>query len=137
MDLKRSLISIALSAAMFAPAAALADDRYDRSDRYDRNEHHHSNSCGHMPAPPPGSSQGDGRYEIRTVSQWVEGRYVREWVPEQCVTKEKRHGWRHRVKTVCSPGYYTDRWIDGHYENVEQWVWVPARRPGFRVSMRF
>lgn len=133
MDLKRSLISIALSAAMFVPAAASAGDRFGRYD----GDHHHSNSCGHVPAPPPGSSQGDGRYEIRTVSRWVEGRYVREWVPEQCVTREKHNRRHRRVKTVCTPGYYTDRWIDGHYENVEQWVWVPARRPGVRVSMHF
>jgi hypothetical protein len=128
MDLKQSLLALAASASLIAPTAAFADHDDDRA-RW--TEHRHSGSCRHspMPAPPPGSVHS-GRYEIRTVQKWVEGRSVREWVPESCV--HKRHG---RVK--CRGGYYVDRWLPGHYEQVEKWVWVPyLPRPGWQVSIR-
>jgi len=130
MDLKHSLLALAASAALIAPAVAFAD--HDDNDGRERwSEHRHTSACHHapMPAPPPGSVRS-GRYEIRTVQNWVGGRWVRDWVPQSCV--QRRHG-----KVKCRDGYYVDRWLPGHYEQVEKWVWVPyAPRPGWQVSIR-
>lgn len=128
MDLKKSLLSILASAALVAPAAAFAEhDEWRDRDR-DRHEHRHSEYCEHRPAP----RDAHGRYELRTISNWVEGRWVRDYVPGKCVQRG-RHG---RVK--CREGHYVDRWVPGYYEETQQWVWVPyVRRPGWQVSVRY
>src|SRR5262245_13967881 len=67
-----------------------------------------------------------GRYERGASQQWAEGRYQQVWVPQQCYTTRWNHG-RHGSREVCRPGYYDQRWVPGHYETVNQWVWVPYR----------
>lgn len=137
MDLTKRLITLAASASLFVPTLAVADD--DRDEAWGRDPHHrHSSFCGHhapapAPAPPPITSEPQGRYELRMVDQWVEGQWVRDWVPERCVTKHKRRG----TVTRCKNGYYVDRWQPGYYEQVQKWVWVPAPRPRFSVSAHF
>lgn len=127
MDLKRTLLTLITGASLMAPVAVFAD--YD-GDRYER-DHRHGSSCNHGPAPLPPPYEQRGRYEIRTVRTWVEGQWVRDWVPDRCV--EKRHG---RIK--CKGGHYVDRWVPGRYELLEKWVWVPyAPRPGWQVSVRY
>lgn len=150
MNMKTLLLSLGAGAFLLSPAIAFADDddRRDRHDRTDRHsqyqhpagavnpygQHHvHGSGCYHAPAPqPPPSSQPRGRYELRTVQQWVEGRWVRDWVPERCVYKGRK---RHKMK--CTEGHYVDRWVPGYYDDVEQWVWVENTRPGWQVSMRW
>ena len=127
MDLKQTVLSLFAGVMLISPAAALAEHDDDRNEL----SHRHGPSCNHPapPAPPVGGERG--RYEIRLVRTWVEGKLVRDWVPGQCV--EKRHG---RVK--CRNGYYADRWVPGHFEQLEKWVWVPyAPRPGWQVSVRY
>lgn len=135
MNLKRYILSLAVGAGLLVPALALADgDRHERRHR----DHRHDSHCGHhatpVPPQPPMTSQPTGRYELRTVQKWVDGHYVRDWVPETCVYKGKK-----RRKVKCTEGYYTDRFVPGHYQNVEEWVWVDYGRPrfGVQVSARF
>ena len=77
-------------------------------------------------------TQASGRYELRTTQQWVADRY--EQVPvEQCRVVYFGGGNHHRFhfqggRTICSTGYES-RLIPGHYENVQQQVWVPVFRP--------
>jgi hypothetical protein len=60
-----------------------------------------------------------GRYELRTTQRWVEGYYQSTWVPGACVG-------RHIVK-VCSPGYYRQDYVAGHYVNDQSWVFIEDR----------
>lgn len=83
--------------------------------------HVHSDSCRHSPAPLP-PPQARGRYELQTVSRWVEGGYEEVWVPEVCETRHRRH----KRVTRCTGGYYEQRQRPGYYEQVQDWVWVPA-----------
>ncbi|MBX5481098.1 MAG: hypothetical protein IRZ16_04500 [Myxococcaceae bacterium] len=116
MDLKRKILGVAMAAAMFVPAAAFA---------HDWGVHHHSASCTHGPMP---AARPGGHYEVRTVQTWVDGRWVQDYVPERCVTRHKgRHG--RRTVTSCTPAHYMKRWVDGHYENREEWVFVPDPVP--------
>jgi hypothetical protein len=161
MNLKSGILSLLTSAlvgtVLFGAAAASAGDWADmrrgndserRDDRRDDDRrggspslisvHVHGPSCHHAPAPAP---RPDGRYELRTTQRWVSGYQDRVWVPEVCHTKEKRHS----RKTVCRGGYYDTRYVEGHYEPVEEWVWVanPPRHehhrsgPSIQVTARF
>ena len=126
MDLRHTVLSVLAGAMLISPVAAFADHDDDR----DEFTHQHGPSCHHPPLPPPPARADRGRYEIRIVRTWVDGKWVRDWVPGYCM--EKRHG---RVK--CQGGYYVDRWVPGYYDQVEKWVWVPyALRPGWQVSIR-
>lgn len=61
-----------------------------------------------------------GRYELKYAQQWVPGSYQQVWVPESC-------SYRPRWGTQqCTQGHYDQQWVNGHYESVEQWVWVRA-----------
>ncbi|WP_223755421.1 hypothetical protein [Myxococcus sp. RHSTA-1-4] len=108
------------------------DDRYDdRDDDRDYRDNHnhrgggrvevhvHGDSCRHGPAPLP-PPRARGRYELQTVSRYVEGRYEQVWVPEVCKERQRRHS---RV-TKCRGGYYEQQWVPGRYEQVQEWVWV-------------
>lgn len=125
-----TLSKLFLAAVLAVPFTASADhdeDDYDDDDRRRAPAHVHGGACRHehrVDAPPP-PPRREGRYELRTVQHWVEGRYERVWVPEVC--KHKRNG---RVK--CQRGFYEQRYLPGHYATVEQWVWVaaPVRRYG-------
>jgi hypothetical protein len=132
MDLKATILSIFTGAALIAPTAAFADHDDRRDGRGDRREYHsahrHSADCEHRPAAPPVNA-GRGRYELRAVSTWIEGQWLRDYVPGSCVQK------RHRVK--CTDGHYVDRWVPAHYAETQQWVWVSYPRVGWNVSVRF
>jgi hypothetical protein len=115
------------------------DDRYERrNDRRGRGYvevHVHGSSCNHGPAPLP-PPRARGRYEIQTVSRYVEGRYEQVWVPEVCKERQRRYS---RV-TKCRGGYYEQQWVPGRYEQVQEWVWVPYgsngawRNPGAHAA---
>lgn len=140
MNLKTGIFSLALGTLLLG-STAMADDNqfqpqwndngtevqaqgysggYDQAYRAPVQVHVHTGACRHGPQPTPPQQQ-QGRYELRTVQQWVPGRYEQVWVPEQCHYKPRRG------VTKCRGGYYDQRWVEGHYENVEQWVWVPSR----------
>ena len=125
MTLKNQLFALVLALAALAPAAARADDDddfdFDGRDVY-AHRHRHSEHCRHG-ATPPGQPQQAGRYELRTVQKWVEGSYQQTWVPRTC----RARPFRHRV--VCTGGHYEQQLQPGHYENVEEWVWVPSPQP--------
>jgi hypothetical protein len=129
MNWKNALTSAALAVAVLAPAVALADGPHIgvTVSVPPVQMHVHSSSCHHDDAPPP-PVQRTGRYELQTSSQWVPGRYEQVVIPGQCFTKHKRH----HTKTVCSQDRYENRWVEGYYQQVEQWVWVdtgPQWRP--------
>jgi len=131
MNLTKRFAALVVGSLLLAPAAALADrDSHDRyPDRRGRN-----GGGAYRPAPPVIQPRGGGRYELRPVQRWVEGRNEQVWIPEQCVSRH--HG--HRVK--CYPGYYENRWVPGYNQTVEEWVWVPrvyGPRGGVRVSFNF
>ena len=58
------------------------------------------------------------------MQQWVAGRYEQVWVAQDCSDRSRRY------IRKCEEGRYEQRWVPGHYEQVEQWVWVPAPRRG-------
>lgn len=129
MNAKTTLFAL-FAAALLVPTAALADRDRDREGWHarDRYEHRHGPGCRHGPEP---RRRAGGRYELRTVSTWVEGYHQRYWVPGRCWEERRgRHG--HRTRTVCAPGRYEQRWVDGHYVEREEWVWVPYRYGGHR-----
>ena len=99
------------------------DGRWNDHDRqYGRPAygHVHSSDCRHGAQPAPTQNQQQGRYELRQVQQWVPGRYEQVWVPQDCRYSPRRG-------TKCRGGYYDQRWVEGHYQVAEQWVWVPSR----------
>lgn len=97
------------------------DNRGPRPDRYEAHVHNHG--CHHAPAPRP-PARAQGRYEMQTVSRWVEGRYEKVWVPQVCQERRGRH---HHVSR-CSGGFYENRWVEGRYEQSSEWVWVSYER---------
>jgi hypothetical protein len=66
----------------------------------------------------------DGRYELRSVQKWIPGSYSQVWVPQTCHERG-----RHHRRTVCRGGFYDKQWVAGHYETVQDWVWVKYDRP--------
>jgi len=126
MKIKNVLLAL-FASTLLVPAMAVANpgdwDRDGIPNEKDRVEYRHR-----RPDHRPG-----GRYELRTVNQWIEGRHERTWVAEHCWEKERpgrRHGHRrnhhryHRTVTVCEPGHYESRWVPGYYQPVQQWVFV-------------
>jgi len=121
MDLKKMLLPIALLSSL-APLASFADP--DRPFGYDRS----SGYGGYERSPHDGwredswrNREDRGHYQLRTVQQWVPGRYEQTWVPQQCWTRPRWGG--EAIK--CRGGFYASRWIPGHYEAVQSTVWVP------------
>jgi hypothetical protein len=126
MALKTGIFSLALGALLLG-STAQADDtqiqlQWGSNDTQAESQGVHGGyGRGHYrPQPAPPRNQ-QGRYELKLVQQWVAGRYEQVWVPEQCSYKPYRRAQQ------CRPGYYDRRWVAGHYETVEQWVWVPSR----------
>ena len=60
-----------------------------------------------------------GGYELQTRSQWVPGGTTQVWVPGFC------HRPPFSPIQVCAQGHYETRALPGHYEQVQEWVWVP------------
>lgn len=127
MNLKRHLIAAATFASVAVPTLAHADNFTVHAgfDVPPVSVHVHGSDCHHgnnLPPPPP-PREPTGHYEVRTVSEFVPGRYDQVWVPPSCVTRY--HGrWGRHVRQVCNPGYYTQQWIPGRYVDVQKTVWV-------------
>lgn len=98
-----------------APATATAAIRPMPTDALARNRH--------------GNTYGNGRYEMRSVQRWVEGSYRSVFVPRTCEVV-RRGAYRGRATEVCRGGGYQQQWVPGHYENVQDWVWVDGGYPG-------
>ncbi len=125
MNIPKTIVTL-FASILLVPAMALASpgdwDRDGIRNEKDRVEYRHR-----RPDPRP-----NGRYEMRTVNQWVEGRHEQVWVAERCWEREKpgrrrghgRHGKHRRTVTVCEPGRYEARWVPGYYAPVQQWVFV-------------
>lgn len=146
MALKTGIFSLALGALLLGSNAQADDTQnfsagveiqvegfrggYDQNHRYDDDEynrqyghgqgHVHGSQCNHGPQPTPPRNR-HGRYELQQVQKFVPGRYEQVWVPQECRYKPRRG------VTKCRGGFYEQRWVPGHYETVEQWVWVPGR----------
>jgi hypothetical protein len=131
MNVKLGSLSAAV-ALMLAPVAAFARDGHYRPSA---PTGHVAVSVNIPTSPPRGDPSSDGRYELRPVSRFVPGFEERVWVPEQCFEKRKHH---HRRRIDCRGGYYETRVSPGHYEQVQEWVWVaypPRRAPGFEIRL--
>jgi hypothetical protein len=136
LQLQHGLFTLALSVLLLAPVAARADDsrwggQHEATpvgqDSH-AEQHFHTGGCYHpAPTPPPAQPprsewpRQSGRYELQTVNKWVPGRYEQVWVEQSCKYKPRRN------VTKCHGGYYDQRWVDGYYQTVQEWVWVPAR----------
>lgn len=136
LQLQHGLFTLALSALLLAPVAARADDsrwggQHEAApvgEDFQAGQHVHTGGCYHpAPTPPPAQPprshwpRQSGRYELQTVSKWVPGHYEQVWVEQTCKYKPRRH------VTKCRGGYYDQRWVEGYYQSVQEWVWVPRR----------
>lgn len=63
-----------------------------------------------------------GRYEMRSVQQWVPGQVTQVYVPGVCRSSPSGFA------RFCSEGRYETRQGPGYYQTVQQWVWVPDAR---------
>ncbi|MBF5046095.1 hypothetical protein FGE12_27015 [Aggregicoccus sp. 17bor-14] len=160
MNLKPGILTLLVGTVLFGAGAALADDHgasrggdrdEGRREWRDRRDDRRDDRRGpgavinvrvgggvvyHRPPEP--APRPDGRYELRTTQRWVSGYEERVWVPEVCTTEQHHH----MRRTTCRDGYYDTRYVDGHYEPAEEWVWVPYPprpygRPGITVTARF
>ena len=133
MWLKHGVLTLILGATTLLPLGARAehdDDRRGGRPRGSIEVHVHSDRCEHQ--------HGEGRYELQRTQRWVPGYHQKVWVPEVCHEKHRRHGHGHKHghKVVCQGGYYEQRWVEGRYETVEEWVRVPHREARPRVGVR-
>lgn len=60
----------------------------------------------------------NGRYELQTRSRWVPGATTQVWVNGLC------HRPPFSPVQICARGHYETRVLAGHYEQVQEWVWV-------------
>ncbi len=137
MNFKKTLVGAALSLSL-VPFAAQAEHEYSPVNQqyqqaYQAPGYQTSQQAEPCPAEPPrGFKRHQGRYEVRSVQRWVEGRYQQVWVPEQCSMRERQRGWVRQTGYVCVPAHYDRRWVPAHYETAQQWVWVPSGAYGHR-----
>jgi hypothetical protein len=144
MDLKTGIFSLAVGSLLLGSAARADDTQHlasapevqtqtlragseqgsawnQQSAPTQQYAYNHNGSSRRSPQPQaPRNSQG--RYELKRVQQFIPGHYEQAWVKQEC--RFIRSG------DTCPAGYYEQRWVPGHYETVEQWVWVPAQRRG-------
>lgn len=119
MSLKNTLFGLTLAALTLAPALARADDWNRRGgdrDEWAGRGHRHDANCRHD-ASPGFAAPARGHYETRTTQRWVDAAYQQIWVEQTCRARPF-----HRV--VCFAGYYQQQLVPGHYENVQEQVWV-------------
>jgi hypothetical protein len=134
MALKTGLFSLALGALLLGSTAQASDALAEhdassvvaqdfRGPRYGQGGH---DDRGSWRAPP--TSNRNGRYELQMVKKWVAGRYDQVWVAQDCSDRSRRYIMK------CQEGHYEQRWVPGRYEKVQEWVWVPAPRHGYRPA---
>ncbi|MBX7113269.1 MAG: hypothetical protein K1X64_02960 [Myxococcaceae bacterium] len=127
--MKTTFLGIGLGVILLS-GSAFADEGFARG----RDRHHsHGWYQGHTEADcgnqPQEQYTTDGRYELRSVQRWVPGRYMQVWVAQAC------NHYRHRHGQGCNNGYYQQQWQAGHYETVQEWVFVPyARSPRYGAA---
>ncbi|MFZ5479905.1 MAG: hypothetical protein ACOZNI_24285 [Myxococcota bacterium] len=105
----RSLLLVALAAALLAPSAALAKDR-----------HHHKHRHGHVVVAPPAVRivvspwHPDYRPDPRPGWVWMPGHWEgRDWVAGRWVPEHHRAGY------VWVDGYWSGHhWVDGYWQPV-------------------
>lgn len=114
--MKTNLMGLVAAVATLTSVAAFADDCNHPSNHHPSN-YHSAEVPAAMPVAPVGQP---GRYELRTVQKYVQGRYETVTVQE---CRERRHGWRRH--TVCHP-VTQSQWVPGGYQTVQEWVWIPA-----------
>jgi hypothetical protein len=141
MSFTKMLVGAALTLSM-APLAARADDfsqqqyqqpQYDQQYQYQQPQPVYPQEPGIAVGEPTPYGRG-GHYEQRAVQRWVPGQYQQVWVPQQCTTRYMQRGWYRTAANVCVPGHYDQQWTAGHYETIQQQVWVPH---GFRHHHRW
>ncbi len=123
MALKTGILSLSLGALLLGSTALAADTQamHHASSpvAQDFRGPSRDNDRYRRPQPP---SKSHGRYELKRVKKWVPGQYQQVWVANDCSNSS------HRYIRQCEGGSYQRRWVPGHYEMVEEWVWVPASR---------
>jgi hypothetical protein len=121
MALKTGLSLLALGALFLGSAASAAPQAAQHAASPAPQT---QNLRAHRPQPAPPAHQ-QGRYELQSVKTWVPGYTEKVWVRRECQPLPRHRGER------CEGGYYQQRQVPGHYETVQEWVWVPApaRRP--------
>lgn len=122
MALKTGLFSLALGALLLGSTAQAADARTEHDASSVVAQDFRGPRYGHP------TSNRSGRYELQMVTKWVAGRYEQVWVAEDCSDRSRRYIMK------CQEGHYEQRWVPGHYEKVQEWVWVPAPRHGYRPA---
>lgn len=85
-----------------------------RAQRHHRRHHHHDR-CEYVP----------GHYEFVQKKVWVAGGLRKEWRPA-------RWGWRYdacgrRVRVLVRPAGYVMVHVPGHWDYVQERVWVSGR----------
>ena len=130
----KMMVGAALTLSM-VPLAARADDygqQYSQyaQPTYAQPQYQQPGIAVGEPAPIDRRGDRTGRYELRTVQRFVQGQYQQTWVPEQCSLRERQRGWYRQAAQVCVPAHYEQRWMPGHYESAQQWVWVPFEGRG-------
>ena len=95
----------------------------------DGRGHQHDDDCDHGRRGYDRDGDGDvdrrdrkGRYELRSVQQWVPGQVTQVYVPGVCRSSPSGFA------RFCSEGRYETRQGPGYYQTVQQWVWVPSSR---------
>lgn len=134
MALKNGFFSLALGALLLGSTAQAADlqaehaassvEAQSQNFRGGYPPPGNSGSRYRNPRPAPPANQ-QGRYELKLVKKWIPARYEQAWIPQECKYKPRRN------QTKCVGGYYEQKLVPGHYEQVEEWVWVPARGNGW------
>jgi hypothetical protein len=127
MSFKMTMVGAALTLSM-VPLAARADGY---SQQYNQPTYAQPGIAVGEPCPTDRQGERTGRYERQTVQRFVQGRYEQVWVPEQCSMRERQRGWWKQAGQVCVPAHYDQRWVPGHSESVQQWVWVPFGGHGY------
>lgn len=122
MALKTGLFSLALGALLLGSTAQAADALGEHDASSVVAQGFRGSRYGHP------SSNRNGRYELQMVKKWVAGRYEQVWVPQDCSDRSRRYIMK------CQQGHYEQRWVPGHYEKVQEWVWVSAPRRGHRPA---
>src|SRR5689334_8771022 len=127
--MKTNLIRVAVAAIALTSFASFADDWNDAVP-CDTDE------ATRVRAPEP---RTNGHYEWVDTNKWIPPHYEQVTV-QQC--RPRHHGGWNRFNQHCYP-VTESRLVPGHYQTVQEWVWVPmfpqhqqySQYPGHRPPM--